>query len=418
MDGAVAAGIPLVGLVDSGGARIQDGVGALAGYTRLFRRTVAASGVVPQLSVVLGACAGGAVYAPALTDWVVMEAGGGSMFLTGPGVVRAVCREEVTGRDLGGAAVHARVSGVVSLVRAGEVETLRSVRQLLSYLPPNWREPPPVAAVDAAATPDGGDGPVDEDPALDTLLPASADAPYDMTGILSRVLDAGSLFPMHDGWAPNVITAFARLGGRPVGVVANQPAHLAGVLDADASVKAARFVRFCDAFGLPILTFTDVPGFLPGTAQEAGGVIRHGAKLLYAYAEATVPKLGVIVRKAFGGAYCVMSSKELGGDVNYAWPSAAVAVMGARGAVGVLKGGAGKGGPAAPWGDPDVAAEAEYAAAYENPLAAVRSGEVDAVIPARATRGGVRADLARLASKGRVGHVRGGLPKKHGCIPL
>ena len=323
MDMAVKVGCPVVGINDSGGARIQEGVVSLAGYAEIFWRNVQASGVVPQISLILGPCAGGAVYSPAITDFVLMAEGTSYMFITGPDVVRAVTGEEVTQEELGGAAAHASRSGVAHLTAAGEEAVIDDARYLLSFLPQNNLETPPYA-VPA--------DPVDrEAPELDTVVPDSANKPYDIKRVITQVVDDADFLELQAGYAPNIVCGFARLGGHAVGIVGNQPNALAGVLDIDASVKAARFVRTCDAFNVPLVTFVDVPGFLPGTEQEWGGIIRHGAKLLYAYAEATVPKLTVITRKAYGGAYDVMSSKHIRADVNVAWPTAEVAVMGPEG---------------------------------------------------------------------------------------
>ncbi len=328
MDLAVRNGAPVIGLNDSGGARIQEGVVSLGGYADIFLRNVLASGVVPQLSAILGPCAGGAVYSPAITDFIAMVRDTSYMFVTGPNVVKTVTHEDVTLDELGGADVHARRSGVAHFECDDEIACLQLIRRLVGYLPSNNLDPAPVVPTD---------DPVDrQDRELDALVPDAASKPYDMKEAIRRVCDDGEFLEVHEGWARNIICAFARLDGRSVGVVAQQPMVLAGVLDIDASIKAARFVRFCDAFNIPLVTFVDVPGFLPGTAQEHGGIIRNGAKLLYAYAEATVPKLTVITRKAYGGAYDVMSSKHIRGDYNVAWPSAEIAVMGPEGAVNIV----------------------------------------------------------------------------------
>src|SRR5437016_10695645 len=319
MDMALRTGVPIIGLNDSGGARIQEGVASLGGYAEIFLRNTLASGVIPQLSGIMGPCAGGAVYSPAITDFVVMVRGTSYMFVTGPNVVKTVTHEDVTFDELGGADVHAHRSGVAHFEADDEVTCAALLRRLVGFLPPNNLDPAPVVATD--------DPPDREDPALDDIVPAASNKAYDMKDVIRRVVDDEDVLEVHEGWAQNIICAFARLDGRSVGVVAQQPMILAGVLDIDASVKAARFVRFCDAFNIPLVTFVDVPGFLPGTAQEHAGIIRNGAKLLYAYAEATVPKLTVITRKAYGGAYDVMSSKHLRGDYNVAWPSAELAVM-------------------------------------------------------------------------------------------
>nr|MBA2356083.1 acyl-CoA carboxylase subunit beta [Acidobacteriota bacterium] len=328
MDQAVKVGAPIVGLNDSGGARIQEGVASLAGYADIFLRNTLASGVVPQISAILGPCAGGAVYSPAITDFTVMVESTSYMFVTGPDVLRTVTHEDVTKEELGGAMTHNARSGVAHFAVPDDDACLALVRDLLSYLPSNNLDDPPL-------TPSSD--PVDREvPELDTLVPASASQPYDMHDVIAAVVDDGGFLEVQQHFARNILVGLARMGGRSVGIVANQPAHLAGTLDIDASVKAARFVRCCDAFNIPLITFEDVPGFLPGTVQEFGGIIRHGAKLLYAYAEATVPKITVITRKAYGGAYCVMSSKHLRTDLNLAWPTAEIAVMGPDGAVNVL----------------------------------------------------------------------------------
>jgi propionyl-CoA carboxylase beta chain len=405
MDLALQARSPVVGLSDSGGARIQEGVAALAGYTNVFRRNVHMSGVVPQISVIMGPCAGGAVYSPALTDFVVMVQTTAHMFLTGPEVVESVTQEKISREDLGGARMHSTRSGVCHLVGENDVDALRRVRELLSYIPDAWD-----AALDSPGRLMPSSDPTDrEDPALDCVVPLDANQPYDMHHVLRRIVDNGKLLELHGGWATNVITGFARMGGEAVGIIANQPMKLAGVLDVNASCKAARHVRFCDAFNIPILTFVDVPGFLPGSSQEHGGIIRHGAKLLFAYAEASVPKLTVITRKAYGGAYCVMSSKQLGADYNYAWPTAEVAVMGAAGATRILH-----------KGDEEKAARAaeEYALEHCSPVAAARRGDVDEVIAARHTRTMLCQGLYALRRKGRTQHAHGRFKRKHGCIPL
>ena len=336
MDRAVAAGAPIIGLNDSGGARIQEGVTSLAGYAEVFQRNVDASGVIPQISVIMGPCAGGAVYSPALTDFTFMVKGTSHMFLTGPDVVRSVTGEEVTQEALGGAGTHAGRSGVAHGAYDNDLEALAAVRHLVQMLPSSYTSgcPPPVRPRDP---------PTRSCPYLDHVVPESDIEAYDMYDVISQVVDDGDLFEIQKDHAKNIIVGFARMGGGTVGIVANQPAVLAGCLDIDASVKAARFVRFCDAFNIPLVTFVDVPGFLPGTAQEYGGIIRHGAKLLYAYAEATVPKIAVITRKAYGGAYDVMSSKHLRGDINLSWPSGQIAVMGSKGAVEIIYRGRGEG---------------------------------------------------------------------------
>ncbi len=403
MDLAMKVGAPVVGLNDSGGARIQEGVGSLAGYADIFLRNTLASGVIPQISAILGPCAGGAVYSPAITDFILMVRGTSHMFVTGPDVIKSVTHEEVSKEALGGADTHASLSGVAHVVTESDADCILKIRTLLSYLPSNNGEDPP------RRTPTD---PVDrEDAELDHLVPDSPNIPYDMGGVIRRVVDDGEFFEIHADYAKNIVVGFARMGGIPVGVVANQPDFLAGVLDIDSAVKGARFVRFCDAFGIPLLTLVDVPGFLPGTKQEFGGIIRHGAKLLYAYAEATVPKVTVITRKAYGGAYDVMSSKHLRTDFNFAWPTAEIAVMGPEGAVNILYG---KEVSAA--ADP-IAARAEKVAEYQdlfaNPYVAARRGYVDDVIRPRATRRRVIRALELLGNK------RDTMPpKKHGNIPL
>ena len=405
METARKAGVPIVGLDDSGGARIQEGVMSLGGYGEVFFRNVTLSGVVPQVSLILGPCAGGAVYSPAITDFVIMARGTGQMFITGPDVVRAVTGEEVTMDALGGADAHASLSGVSHFSAGSDAEAIALARQLLSYLPLNNLEEAPLAP--AASPPDSAAS------ELARLVPEDSNAPYDVHEVIARVLDPGSLLEVQREWAPNLVVGFARLAGRPVGVVANNPAFLAGTLDINASTKGARFVRFCDAFNLPLLTFVDVPGFLPGTAQEHGGIIRHGAKLLYAYAEATVPLLTVILRKAYGGAYDVMCSKHLGGDLNLAWPTAEIAVMGADGAVNILY-----------RRDLERTAEsdreavrarliAEYRTEFLNPYLAAERGYIDDVIDPAETRARLLSGLKILSSK-RDDRP----PKKHGNIPL
>ncbi|MGA7990695.1 MAG: acyl-CoA carboxylase subunit beta [Thermoanaerobaculia bacterium] len=403
MDIAMKVGAPVVGLNDSGGARIQEGVVSLGGYADIFLRNTLASGVVPQISAILGPCAGGAVYSPAITDFVLMTRGTSSMFVTGPDVIKTVTHEDVTKEALGGADTHASVSGVAHVVADSDADCLHKIRALLGFLPSNNQEDPPKR--------ENGD-PVDrEDSELDRIVPASPNQPYDMISLIKRVVDDGELFEIHADYAKNIVVGFARLGGKPVGVVANQPDHLAGVLDIDASVKGARFVRFCDAFNVPLVTFEDVPGFLPGTKQEFGGIIRHGAKLLYAFAEATVPKLTVITRKAYGGAYCVMSSKHIRTDFNYAWPTAEIAVMGAEGAVNILYNRELKAAKDA--AKARAARIVEYEDAFANPYAAARRGYVDDVIAPRTTRPRLIRALDLLANKRDVMP-----PKKHGNIPL
>ena len=328
MDLALKTGAPVIGLNDSGGARIQEGVLSLAGYADIFLRNTLSSGVVPQISAVMGPCAGGAVYSPALTDFIFMVDRTSHMFVTGPDVIKTVTHEDVSKEKLGGAMTHNSVSGVAHFLSPSDADCLRNIRELLTYLPQNNQEDPPRMA---------SDDPVErQDPELDSIVPAQAQAPYDIRDIIHRIVDRGAFFEVQEHFAKNIVIGFARMGGASVGIVANQPAVLAGCLDIDSSTKAARFVRFCDAFNIPILTFEDVPGFLPGTEQEFGGIIRHGAKLLYAYAEATVPKITIITRKAYGGAYCVMGSKHLRTDINFAYPTAEIAVMGAEGAVNII----------------------------------------------------------------------------------
>jgi len=403
MDLAVKFGCPLIGINDSGGARIQEGVVSLAGYAEIFWRNVQCSGVIPQLSLIMGPCAGGAVYSPAMTDFVSMVEGSSYMFITGPDVVKTVTGEEVTFEELGGAATHAAKSGVAHFIAPDEEACLEDARYLLSFLPQNNIDPPPYAE---PADPAGR-----EDADLDSLIPDDPAKPYDMKAVISRVVDDGDFLEVHERWAENIVCCFARLNGYPVGVVGNQPRSLAGVLDIDSSTKAARFVRTCDAFNIPLVTFVDVPGFLPGTAQEWGGIIRHGAKLLYAYCEATVPKLAVITRKAYGGAYDVMSSKHIRADFNFAWPTAEVAVMGPEGAVNIvfrkeLEDAA----------DPEARrAELieEYRSQFANPYAAAERGYVDDVIEPRRTRPVLIDALEASLTKRERRPAR-----KHGNIPL
>jgi propionyl-CoA carboxylase beta chain len=403
MDMAVRNGCPVIGLNDSGGARIQEGVVSLGGYADIFLRNTLASGVVPQISAIMGPCAGGAVYSPAITDFTIMVKDTSYMFVTGPDVIRTVTHEDVTKDALGGAMTHNAVSGVAHFAVTDDRECLLLIRELLSFLPGN--------NIDDAPRRPTEDAPDRDDDALDTLVPVSPNQPYDMLDVIHTVADEGYFLEVHQHYARNILVGFARLGGRPVGIVANQPAHLAGTLDIDASVKGARFVRFCDAFNIPLVTFEDVPGFLPGTVQEYGGIIRHGAKLLYAYAEATVPKVTVITRKAYGGAYCVMASKHLRTDFNYAWPTAEIAVMGAEGAVNILykREIERADDPAA------MRAEkvAEFRGKFANPYVAAEKGYVDEVILPRTTRRKLIQALATLEGK------RESLPrKKHGNIPL
>jgi propionyl-CoA carboxylase beta chain len=403
MDLALKMGAPMVGLNDSGGARIQEGVLSLGGYADIFLRNTLASGVIPQISAIMGPCAGGAVYSPAITDFNVMVEGTSYMFVTGPDVVRTVTHEEVTKEQLGGAATHNEISGVAHFSVPDDRECLRLIRELLSFLPGNNVDPPPTRPTTDASN--------RADEALDRLIPESPNQPYDMHDLVHAVADDGLFLEVHAHFARNMIVGFAHLAGRSVGIVANQPAHLAGTLDIDASVKAARFVRFCDAFNIPLVTFEDVPGFLPGTRQEYGGIIRHGAKLLYAYAEATVPKVTVITRKAYGGAYCVMSSKHIRTDVNFAWPSAEIAVMGPEGAVNVLYKREIES-AADPVAQRALRVE-EFRDKFANPYIAASRGFVDAVIPPRETRSRLIAALATLENKRDRNP-----PKKHGNIPL
>jgi propionyl-CoA carboxylase beta chain len=405
MDLALKTGAPVIGLNDSGGARIQEGVLSLAGYAEIFLRNVLASGVIPQISAIMGPCAGGAVYSPAMTDFTFMVEGTSHMFVTGPDVIRTVTHEEVTKEELGGAMTHNATSGVAHFLAQDDAECLRLIRELLGYLPPNNHDPAPHL--------DSTDPPDREDPSLDALVPPESNLPYDIKDAIRRVADHGEFFEVQERWARNIVVGFARMDGRTVGIVANQPAHLAGCLDIDASVKGARFVRFCDAFHIPILTFEDVPGFLPGTAQEFGGIIRHGAKLLYAYAEATSPKITVITRKAYGGAYCVMGSKHLRCDVNLAWPSAEIAVMGAEGAVNIVYRRELAAAPAAAREDVRSAKIQEFRQRFANPFVAAEYGFIDAVIEPRETRPRVIRALRMLETK-----VDPSPRKKHGNIPL
>jgi acetyl-CoA carboxylase carboxyltransferase component len=402
MDMAMKSGAPIIGLNDSGGARIQEGVVALAGYADIFLRNTMASGVIPQISAIMGPCAGGAVYSPALTDFIFMTRNTSYMFVTGPDVVKAVTHEEVTQEELGGASVHSEKSGVCHVAADNEADTLFLIRKMLSYLPQNNMEDPPFMVTD---------DPLRMDESLDSIIPDDANKPYDIKDVIRPIVDGGQFFEVHENYAANIVVGFARLGGHSVGIVANQPAVLAGVLDIDASEKGARFVRFCDAFNIPIVTFEDVPGFLPGTNQEHHGIIRSGAKLLYAYCEATVPKLTVVTRKAYGGAYCVMSSKHIRSDVNLAWPTAEIAVMGPDGAVNIIfrkelekaK-------------DP-VAKKAELVADYRekfaSPYVAAERGYIDDVIEPKETRPRLINALEMLSNKRDANPA-----KKHGNIPL
>ncbi len=398
-DMAVRNRAPIIGIFDAGGARIQEGVAALGGYGEVFFRNVRASGVIPQISVIMGPCAGGDVYSPAMTDFIFMVRDTSYMFVTGPDVVRTVTNEEVTAEELGGADVHCTRSAVADGAFENDVEALRQVRRLVNFLPSsNTSGAPAIASFD---------DPEREEPSLDTLVPDNPNRPYDMTELVEKLVDEGDFFGIQSGFARNVITGFGRLEGRTVGIVANQPMVLAGVLDSDASRKAARFVRFCDAFGIPIVTLVDVPGFLPGTAQEYGGLIKHGAKLLFAYAQATVPMVTVIVRKAYGGAYDVMASKHIGADVNYAWPTAEIAVMGAKGAAEILY--------RSELGDEEkIAARiAEYERRFANPFVAAERGYIDDVIMPHSTRRRIIRSLRMLRAKKVDAPWR-----KHDNIPL
>jgi propionyl-CoA carboxylase beta chain len=396
---ALRNGAPIIGLYDAGGARIQEGVASLGGYADIFLQNTLASGVIPQISVIMGPCAGGDVYSPAITDFIFMVADTSYMYVTGPGVVKTVTNEVVTHEELGGASVHAKKSGVADGAFANDYEALVQVRRLVDFLPLSNREGAPAR--------EPFDDPERSEPSLDTLIPDSANAPYDIKELIEKVADEADMFEIAPEFAANIVTAFVRLEGQTVGVIANQPMVLAGVLDIDASRKAARFVRFCDAFNIPLLTFVDVPGFLPGTRQELGGLIKHGAKLLFAYAEATVPKVTVITRKAYGGAYDVMSSKHIRGDVNYAWPTAEIAVMGAKGAAEIIF--------RADAEDPKKMAEHErvYRERFANPFIAAERGYIDDVIRPRNTRRRVIRALRTLANKQAENPW-----KKHDNIPL
>jgi propionyl-CoA carboxylase beta chain len=399
MDQAVKVGAPIIGLNDSGGARIQEGVVSLGAYAEVFQRNVMASGVVPQISVIMGPCAGGAVYSPAMTDFVFMVRDSSYMFVTGPDVVRTVTHEEVTAEELGGAETHTTRSGVADCAFDNDVDALLMLRRFFNYLPASNREGPPERASD--------DPPGREDFSLDTLVPENVNLPYDMKELIIKIVDDGEFFEVQPEYARNIIIGLGRMAGRTVAVVANQPMVLAGCLDIKSSIKAARFVRFCDAFNIPIVTFVDVPGFLPGLSQEYGGIIKHGAKLLYAYAECTVPKVTVITRKAYGGAYDVMASKHLRGDVNLAWPGAEIAVMGAKGAVEIIF--------REEKGDPSrlAAREAEYRARFANVFEASARGYLDDVIQPHETRRRLCRSLAMLRGKQASNPWR-----KHGNIPL
>ncbi len=403
MDLAMKSGAPVIGLNDSGGARIQEGVASLAGYGDIFFRNVMASGVIPQISAIMGPCAGGAVYSPALTDFVIMVKETSHMFITGPQVIKAVIGQEVSFEDLGGALVHSQTSGVAHFMADNEEECIETIKRLLSYLPSNNMEDPPIV--------DTEDDPNRIDEHLTEIIPADPDKPYDIRDIIASVVDNGDFLEVHPLWAPNIVIGFARLNGRSIGIVANQPRFYAGALDINSSTKAGRFVRFCDTFNISIVTFVDVPGFLPGIDQEHGGIIRHGSKLLYAYCEATVPKITLIVRKAYGGAYDVMGSKHSGGDINYAWPTAEIAVMGPQGAINIIfrkeitksK-------------KPDQKREelsAEYGGKFANPYVAAQKGYIDDVIKPSETRPKLITALEMLVTKRETRP-----PKKHANIPL
>jgi len=405
MDLAMRAGTPVIGLNDSGGARIQEGVMSLAGYADIFLRNTLASGVVPQISAIMGPCAGGAVYSPAITDFIFMTRENSYMFVTGPDVIKTVTHEEVTKQELGGAMTHNEKSGVAHFISRDDADCCAMIRELMSFLPSNNLEDPPVRTT--------SDSPTRREESLNTLVPEDAFKPYDIKDAIHAIVDEAYFFEVHEHYAKNIVVGFARLDGRPVGIVANQPAFLAGVLDINASVKGARFVRFCDAFNIPLITFEDVPGFLPGTQQEFGGIIKHGAKLLYAYAEATVPKITVITRKAYGGAYCVMASKHIRTDANFAWPTAEIAVMGPEGAVNIVY-----------KRDLDKAPEAErekirqqkiaeFRERFANPFVAAERGYIDAVIEPAETRTRIINALRSLENK-KDTNPR----KKHGNIPL
>ncbi len=403
MEMAMKVGAPVIGLNDSGGARIQEGVVSLGGYADIFLLNTLASGVVPQISAILGPCAGGAVYSPAITDFVLMTKGTSYMFVTGPNVVKTVTHEQVTSEELGGAMVHASKSGVAHFACDNEADAIAKVKRLLSYIPQNNLEDPPSAPCD---------DPFDrEDPSLNRIIPENPYQPYDIKDVITRVVDRESFFEVHEDYAQNIVVGFARLAGKSIGIIANQPAVLAGVLDINSSDKGARFIRFCDAFNIPILTFEDVPGFMPGTDQEHGGIIRHGAKLLYAYCEATVPKVTVITRKAYGGAYDVMNSKHVRGDMNYAWPTAEIAVMGPKGAVEIIFK---KDIAVAP--DPEAELKKktdDYREKFANPFIAAARGYVDDIIEPKTTRPRLIRAFEMLETK------KDSMPaKKHGNIPL
>ncbi len=403
MDLALKAGAPVIGLNDSGGARIQEGVASLAGYGDIFFRNVKASGVIPQISAIMGPCAGGAVYSPALTDFIVMVDKTSHMFITGPQVIKTVLGQEVDFEELGGALVHSQTSGVTHFIAKDEERCIQIIKQLLSYLPSNYLEDPPIVET--------GDDPNRTDEGLADIIPDDPDKPYDAKEIIHHVVDNAEFLEVQPLWAPNIVIGFARLNGRTIGIVANQPSFYAGALDINSSVKGGRFVRFCDAFNIPIITFVDVPGFLPGIEQEHGGIIRHGSKLLYAYCEATVPKITLIVRKAYGGAYDVMGSKHSGGDINYAWPTAEIAVMGPHGAINIIfrK-------EIAEAGDQEqerMKLVSEYRQKFANPYVAAQKGYIDEVIEPAETRPKLISALEMLATKREARP-----PKKHANIPL
>lgn len=403
MDLALKVGAPVIGLCDSGGARIQEGVVSLGGYADIFLRNTLASGVIPQVSCIMGPCAGGAVYSPAITDFNVMVKDTSYMFITGPDVIKTVTHEDVTKEELGGAMTHNRISGVAHFAADSDEHALRIVRELLSFIPSNNMDDPPLGPVRDAFD--------RVELRLNSIIPEASSQPYDIRDVINAIVDDGYFFEVHQHYAPNIVVGFARLGGRSVGIVANQPAYLAGVLDIEASIKGARFVRFCDCFNVPLITFEDVPGFLPGVAQEHQGIIRHGAKLLYAFAEATVPKITVITRKAYGGAYCVMASKHIRTDINFAWPSAEIAVMGAEGAVGILYRR-----EISESDDPETARRSrisEFEEKFANPYVAAERGFIDEVIEPALTRPKLISALELLKNKRDINPV-----KKHGNIPL
>jgi propionyl-CoA carboxylase beta chain len=399
MDQALKVGAPVIGLNDSGGARIQEGVASLGGYAEIFQRNVTASGVIPQISLIMGPCAGGAVYSPALTDFIFMVKDSSYMFVTGPEVVKTVTHEEVSAEELGGAVTHSTISGVCDQAFDNDVDAIMMMRRFFNYLPLSNREKPPLIK--------GANRTEEPDYSLDTLVPSNPNQPYNMKELIAKIVDDGEFFELQPDYAKNIVIGFARMEGRSIGVVANQPLVLAGCLDIKASIKAARFVRFCDAFNIPVVTLVDVPGFMPGTAQEYGGIIKHGAKLLYAYADCTVPKVTLITRKAYGGAYDVMASKHLRGDVNFAWPSAEIAVMGPKGAVEIIF--------REEKSNPEkiAARELEYKSKFANPFVAGRRGYIDDVILPHETRKRIARSLAMLKDKDLKNPAR-----KHGNIPL